>query len=562
MINNLVTQLLTCRITSAMKLIVRIRHIITPMSSAETPLIKFTVMRHQRQVAYHLHRLSPDLREVIGRIRILLGYAMNLDKFRIIIVRRRVHKAIEPVNDLTVSYHNNTHRTDTRRIIVGRFEVNSCEILHFFITFATDYKVMNYFDKIDNVLFEYVEKHKDDDLHALRLASAGRQSDIDIDTALTQIEGMRKARHKLEAFIQMADGKLLYPSATAVEQATHQSVALYHAHLARNAGRVLDMTAGLGIDSMAMALAGNDVIAYELDPQRAEALKYNCTTLALHITVRNEDSVEALRQQAAEGETPFDLIFVDPARRDGANNRTFFFRDCLPDITSCMDVMCRMARRILVKASPIVDLKQAVAELPHVAAIHLVCVKGECKEVLIDIRPQESTRNVRIIAIDLETAPLSRTDFGNDNEFSKLLISRFECNLSDVGIPAPIVQTPPAEGMWLYDPNAAIHKLNAPGALTSHFEGLQRVSPNTGLYVSELCIEGFPGRRLLVTDTPTGKQLKALRSERYNIATRNYPLTADQLRNKLKVKEGTDNFIYGLRWGTAAKPVLLTCHKE
>lgn len=99
----------------------------------------------------------------------------------------------------------------------------------------------------------------------------------------------------------------------ALEQATAWPVAVERA--ARWPGdpdaEVADLTAGIGFDALATALAGRPVLAYERDPARAHLLERNAEALGVgsRLRVRVEDVVEA----APTGR----LAFLDPDRRPG-----------------------------------------------------------------------------------------------------------------------------------------------------------------------------------------------------------------------------------------------------
>ena len=77
---------------------------------------------------------------------------------------------------------------------------------------------------------------------------------------------------------------------------------------------------------------------------------------------------------------------------------------------------------------------------------------------------------------------------------------------------------------------------------------VQQISQNSHLFLSSVEIEDFPGRRfqVLAISSMNKQELRtALKEvERANISVRNFPLSADQLRKKLKLKDGGDVFIF------------------
>lgn len=407
---------------------------------------------------------------------------------------------------------------------------------------------------------EYIKKNSSADVRGLILAAHGRNHDFPIRFAVTQIECRQKTSRKLSSFISRDE--FLFPSVQAAEQATHQCVAAYHARLVGSGKRIADLTGGLGIDAFTLAAIDNCVTACELDPERAEVLGHNAKVLGLtDIRIENVDSIEWLRQQSARN--PFDMIFVDPARRDAADRRKFMLRDCLPDIVGTWDTIRSSARRIMVKASPLLDIERALQEIPGIEEIHLVCVKGECKEVLLIAAGTEAAGRADTYSPSaIAAAPaITAVDLDDTPDASLREISRWECGYDALGTAAPIADisaiTP---GTYLYDPNAALHKLRCASALCDAYPGLLLVSTNTDLYWSAELIEDFPGRRFRIESVPDSKEIKKLKGTRREVAVRNYPLTAEQLRTKLKVLPGgNENFIYGCRAGEKGTTLLLDC---
>jgi THUMP domain-like len=71
---------------------------------------------------------------------------------------------------------------------------------------------------------------------------------------------------------------------------------------------------------------------------------------------------------------------------------------------------------------------------------------------------------------------------------------------------------------------------------------------NTHLYTSQELLPNFPGRTFKIEKIdPTDKELKILLPDaKANVLTRNYPLSADELKKKLKLKDGGQKFLIGL----------------
>ena len=110
------------------------------------------------------------------------------------------------------------------------------------------------------------------------------------------------------------------------------------------------------------------------------------------------------------------------------------------------------------------------------------------------------------------------------------------------------------EGTYIYEPNAAIIKAGAYKLVANRYN-LCKMAINTHLYISDKLLIDFPGRvwKLISTDIKNPKDIRA------NIMTRNYPLSPELLRKKLKIKDSDTHTIIGARLGD--KPTLLLAER-
>lgn len=181
------------------------------------------------------------------------------------------------------------------------------------------------------------------------------------------------------------------------------------------------------------------------------------------------------------------------------------------------------------------DLTQAVKELSSIHRtsslcplswdIHVVAVKNEVKEVLLCTKGQCAKYEGKITSIDLAEPEKAFT-------FTK----EEECGSSSLPLKGKL------EGAYLYEPNAAILKAGAYKLIAERFN-LHKLDSNTHLYVSGTLVENFPGRifeaQLYKGGMEAGSQA--------NVLVRNYPLTAEQLKKKLRLKDGGSTYVIGCR---------------
>lgn len=398
--------------------------------------------------------------------------------------------------------------------------------------FSGDASFINDAGKLGFIL-GYASANASENTDRLRFASYGKPDAELINFACDQIEIRRKYRAKLPTFTDR-DG-FVFPSRLAVEQATNEAVARYHASLYKDEVKTFaDITAGLGIDAMTRGESARGIAA-ELDPLKEAALRHNATALKLKTVCG--DGLEMVGKL----EQPVDLIFADPARRGENDCRVYDPTDCLPDVVGNNATLLDKCRRLMVKHSPMLDLSAALRLFPHLEAIHIVCHKGECKE-LLTIQNASYEDQPTIVCANIKS----------DDDIEVLSYNQ--------ATPAAEVQylaeTGAVEGMYLYHPNPAVMKSGAWGQLTARFPALMKADISTHIFFSSEYYPDFPGRILKVESILDKRGRAKLKNCKFNVVARNYVCDVKNLVKSLKIKEGGTDFIYALR--ISDTPLLLT----
>ena len=116
---------------------------------------------------------------------------------------------------------------------------------------------------------------------------------------------------------------------------------------------------------------------------------------------------------------------------------------------------------------------------------------------------------------------------------------------------------------YLYEPNAAIMKGGFFAELSAQY-GVSQIAQNSHLFVSEQRVEGFPGRefRIKAVTTMNKKELKqALQDiDRANISVRNFPMSVEALRQRLRLKDGGDVYIFATTTADGSRQLFI-CRK-
>lgn len=419
-------------------------------------------------------------------------------------------------------------------------------------------------------IIRFVNDHKGEDPAKLRLKYHGDSRQW-LPIAINNIEAL-KNRKKFQLTHSKEDVELqdftpeIIPLAIASQQSTSANIALLHAILAGSSMQVLDMTFGLGMDARLMAMTPQRRISgFDLKPELVEAAAYNFRNFP-NVEVRLGDSVEFLNGYDGE---PFDLIFIDPARRGDAGQRLFNLHDCQPDLIDILPIIRRNSKRLMAKLSPMLDVTQTLRDLPETTQLHVVEENGECKELLAVV---EFTKEISGEAEQHEMEPLIVIDRFTAKGFQQFSFHQSQerqvaAEAGDCGTDRMLLERLPKAGEILYEPSAATMKAAPFGLLTKRF-GCKALAANSHIYISGSILPDFPGYgyNIEASYPLTSSNLKKLSREikQADIAVRNLKgFTADGLAKKMRIRPGGNLRILGTTLDTpaGAVPLLLMLTK-
>lgn len=389
---------------------------------------------------------------------------------------------------------------------------------------------------------DFAWQHRGDDTARLLLGKV--PEGVDVRLAAQQIEGWHTARQKWPSLA--ANPLFLYPQRLNREQASSEATAAYKASLA---GRIVggqggvspvsvaDLTGGMGVDTMALATLPVHVDYFELNPDLCDLMRRNVDTLGLNnIAVHNADSLAPAVPACTPSSVPGDSVagkryafaLIDPARRDAAGRRVAAFEDCSPDILAAMPRLQAMTQHLMIKASPMVDIAEAFKQLPPVSELHIVALRGECKELLflIDTAAEAVEPTIHCVNLQGPSAP-------------------FVHRPSEAAAATAQIADTSVLPRYLYEPDATIMKAGCHALVASRF-GLAMLSYNSHIYSSMQRVEGFPGRcfEVVAEVAPTRRALAPLLPDwRANVISRNHPLGADALRRQLRLADGGEYYL-------------------
>ena len=381
---------------------------------------------------------------------------------------------------------------------------------------------------------DFIEQNLDADIRQLALKGC-RDKDVDIDVAIRQIAGRQTARRKLPSWAAL-DG-ILYPPHLNMEQCSSEQTARYKARICSShpsPKTLVDLTGGFGVDFAFMSEAFDEATYVERNSELFAISSANMKILAPKAKCLNEDGLEVLHRL-----DHVSMIFMDPARRDNHGARTYGISDCTPNVLEIKDELLQKADVVMLKLSPMLDWHKAISDLgeQYIKEVHIVSVQNECKELLI-VMQQQSAEPPTVYCVN------------DDSVFSYHPSSISSNHISHH-----------SSLIYLYEPNASIMKAGCFAEIEQAFE-VSQLAPNSHLFASDQVIEDFPGRKFRVTAvTSMNKQelkqaLKDIRQA--NIAVRNFPMSVADLRKRLKLSEGGNDYIFATTL-TEGKKVLIIC---
>lgn len=386
------------------------------------------------------------------------------------------------------------------------------------ITFAT-FMIHNIFCKINefhakfvvgrNNLFTELRQNGADPFKII--AEFGEYSPIVHET----ISCYSKAEKKLPSWFQH---QCILPRIP-FEQSSSELAAHFRACMT-SACNVLSITGGLGVDDVAFAKVGSNVISLDTDECLNAVVDYNLQRL-------NISGIERLTTNANDflekNDETFDLIYADPDRRSKGERITGNVAEYSPDIISILKKHHAQTKRWLIKLSPMVDIEWFKQVIEQKADVYIVSVHNEVKELLFDISENSQNHNF-VVQID-------NTGFAVWDGDADCLI---DGNIS---------------GDFFCEPKAGVIK-----------SGLHRKMKENLLFKSEnvsrtfyTCSQKPDTDFVRVFDIvaywelglkQVSEKLKELHINKANITCRDYPLLPDEVRKKLKISDGGDYYLF------------------
>ena len=348
------------------------------------------------------------------------------------------------------------------------------------------------------------------DLHSLLLKKSPFP-EVTIQEIVQQIKGKKVAQRKFPFLLKE---NIVFPPNLNLEQASSQSTAEFKAENL-DGKKFLDLTCGFGIDAYFLSQNFEEITLVEKNPELLDLVKHNWKILNKKATFVNEN----LEHFLAKNSERFDVIYLDPARRDSEKNKKFLLEDLSPNLLEIQDQLLEISSQIIIKLSPLIDISYLISVLKNVAKIQIIAVRNEVKELIVFLEKARKGDDVEISCINLES---DDAEFAFQFKEEKTAVSAFS-----------------EPQQFLYIPNNAVLKSGAFNLVSQFFNG-KKLHPNTHFYTSDKRIERFPGR-ILEINMIDSKHIR--KGEKYNIISKNYPLSPDEIKKKYKILDGGNCYL-------------------
>lgn len=321
----------------------------------------------------------------------------------------------------------------------------------------------------------------------------------------TQVKYLARAERKLPTY---AAAQCILPP-LAFEQASSEACA---AHKAIAGDAVLDLTCGLGVDTLFLSRRFRRVVTLERDPVLADVARENFRRLG----VGNVEVVTAAAEKYLDGEgLRFDWVYADPDRRAADGRKLLRLEECSPDVLALRPRIRAAAARLCLKNSPLFDVDEAL-RLFSDARVEVVSLGDECKEVIV---------------CDDGSGPLvTATALGRGSFAAR----------PDAEPPAAPARFDAERYRWLVVPDVALQKARL---ARLHLAGRADMWSENGFAFAAEEPHGVIGRVLAIEriEPYDPRRLKReLKGRGAEVLKRDFPLPAEELMRRLGLHAGGD----------------------
>lgn len=273
------------------------------------------------------------------------------------------------------------------------------------------------------------------------------------------------------------------------------------------------MTGGLGIDTLFFSRNFENTYYNEKNITLYDLAKLNYPTFNLS-NLSAADFIE-------NNNTEFDLVYIDPDRRDDSNRKLYKLEDLQPNILEIIPKL--KSKEFLIKLSPIYEIKELDKYFDNYD-VWLISIDNELKELLVHIKA-DAVRKIKLLIIKADNI----NEFNYDYSDTKLDL---ENNIAN----------------YLYEPDVAVLKANLQDQISKEFN-LNKLNMNTHFYFSDVLNNEYPGNIYKVKSKLhyNKKEFKTQGIDSGIIKIRNFDDTLSNIKKKLSIKENNKQYLFFMK---------------
>lgn len=359
-----------------------------------------------------------------------------------------------------------------------------------------------------------------------------QKTELPLSDLLNQLKGRQIAKQKLPTWYANLD--VIYPDGLILEQCSSEATAQFKTQFAEQK-TVVDLTGGLGIDSLAFSKVAKKVLYCEPDEKRCAAAKINFQAFQKNnIEVICGDAQTLVDQRIMDSA---ELIFIDPSRRSDSGKKIFRIEELQPNVIELKEKLLRNGAHVIVKLAPMLDISEGIRQLPETFRVDVLSWKGECRELLFHIKKGGSSPQIHCHDLDGNVPSLT---------FDYYKASQLSLSFSE-------------PKKYIYEPHASVRKAGAWKSICDQYP-VSILHANTHLFTSDEKII-FPGRCFeLLEVMPYKKEiiLEKLAGRNAQMVFYNFPEEPVKVKKKINVKSGEPLYLFFVSLQQGGTSVLLT----
>ncbi|MGK0139575.1 MAG: 16S rRNA G966 N2-methylase RsmD [Algoriphagus sp.] len=357
------------------------------------------------------------------------------------------------------------------------------------------------------------------DIQDFALRNIFKWSNEFLKDVLNQYQILQKMRKKLPTWFE--NNEVIAASLLNMEQCTSETIANYKFNGLK--GKIaVDLTGGFGVDTYHLTKKFDSVIYCETNDSLLEIVKHNFNVLGVkNVYFKNIQAEEFL----AKTDLQFDLIYLDPDRRNKINKKLVFLDNLSPNLLDINQLILNKAEKILIKLSPILDIAKAASQLIGLQSVEILAQKNEVKELVFTLESKIRDKSPVINSTHIQNERIDTFSFCLNDE-TKAIAQYSEPK------------------KYLYEANAAIMKSGGFKLISLRF-GLTKIARHSHYYTSDDLISNFQGKIFQVNRVYNFNSLvmKSFRNMHFNILSRNFPLNPVTIAKKYHLNVGGELFL-------------------